>query len=243
MARVLRGAALALVAALLVGCTARVPVVEVEAQPSPEPVPTTPSPTATPSPTVGPSPTDSPSPTEEPSRPATNTDRARFVASYQPDRATSLQHVATDLDGDGTQELLFAYVRSGRVAQVDIAWWNGTAYEVLFGDAGGAATSIDRLRATDLNADGLTEVITGQSGDDGQASVSIWQVQGVGEVVRLPAAGGCYAGSHTYGVRGVTFEDRDADDAEEIYTTCRDGSQVRYRWEVGAYRHAPQLVP
>lgn len=230
-------------ASLLAGCGGDVPVVHLEAQPSPTAPVDTPSVEPTVTPTVDASPTATPTPTEATPRPATDTDRARFVAAYEPESATGLQHVATDVDGDGTEELLFAYVRGGRTAHIDIAWWTGMAYEVQFSDDGGPATAIDRLRADDLNADGLTEIVTGQSAADDQASVSLWQVRGPGEVVRLRAAGGCHAGSHTYGTTGVTFDDRDADGAEEIYATCPDGTVDRYRWEVGAYRHAPELVP
>ena len=137
---------------------------------------------------------------------------------------------------------MFAYVRGGRVAHVDVAWWDGTAYGIGFADDGGEGSRIDRLRAEDVNGDGRTEVVTFQSGPDGQASVSVWQVTGPGQLARLPAAGGCAAGSHTYGVTGATFDDRDADGVDEIYASCADGSTARYRWGAGAYRDAPQLV-
>ena len=231
-------------AALLAGCGASVPTIRLEAQPSPtgSGSPTvSPSPTPTPSATTDPG-TESPSPTPTGPRPATDTDRARFVAAHQPDSASNLQHVATDLDGDGTAELLFAYVWGGQRARVDVAWWTGTAYEIVFADDGGDATHIDRLRADDVNADGVTEIVTSQSGPDGQASLSIWQVVGPQQVVPLAAAGGCHGGSNTYGVTGASLEDRDADGADEVYATCPDGSTDRYRWEAGSYRHAPQLL-
>ncbi len=229
-----------LLAALLLGaCGPDVPVVRVEAQPSPTTSPTEVEVTPSPSPTsTSPSPTAS----ETTPRPATDTDRARFVAAYAPESASHLQHVATDLDGDGTEDLLFAYVRGDRMAHVDVAWWNGTGYEIGFADDGGDATRIDRLRVEDVNDDGRTEVVTSQSGADGAGSVSVWQVTGAQQLGRLPAAGGCAGGSHTYGVTGATLEDRDADGVDEIYATCPDGTTARYRWETGAYRHAPQLV-
>ena len=230
---------------LLAGCGSSVPTVRLEAQPSPtgSASPTTmmmsPSPTASASPDPA---SETPSPTETGPRQATDTDRARFVAEYQPEGASNLQHVADDLDGDGTAELLFAYVRGGQVAHVDVAWWTGNAYEVVFADDGGEATRIDRLSVDDVNADGATELVTSQSGPDGQGSLSIWQVAGPKQVVPLAARGGCHAQSHTYGVTGASLEDRDADGADEVYATCPDGSIDRYRWEAGSYRHAPQLV-
>lgn len=227
---------------VVAGCGDDVPVVQVEAQPStPESTEAASvEPSATPTASV--SPTPSPTPTEVTPRPATDTDRARFVAAYQPEGASGLEHVATDVDGDGTAELLFAYVRRGGTSHVDVAWWTGTEYAVQFSDDGGQASRIDRLRVDDLNADGLTELVTGQSADGGQASVSLWQVTGPGQVQRLRAQGGCFAGSHTYGATGVTFADRDADGAQEIYATCPDSTVARYRWEGDAYRHAPQLT-
>lgn len=234
-----------LLAGLLVACTADVPTLSIEAQPSPEVTSKSPSPSLSPSPTPSPSasPSPSPSPTEEVDRVATATDRARFVASFQPDGATNLEHVAADVDGDGAEEVLFAYVRGGRVAHLEVAWWTGTAYEIGFATDGAPATDIDRLRARDINADNRIEVLVGQTGEDDHASISIWQVVAPGEVVPLPAAGGCHDGSHTYGVTGVSFDDRDADGVDEIYATCADGDTHRYRWEAGVYRHAPQLLP
>lgn len=231
-------------AVLLAGCGPRVPVVQLEAQPSPSPSSPSPSPSDTPSPTPteDDTATTSPSPTETEPRDPTDTDRARFVAAYDPGSASSLQHVATDVDGDGTDEIVFAYVRDGRVAHVDVAWWTGTSYQIGFEADGGAATAIDRLRVADVTADGSTELVTDQSTAD-TASVTLWQVSGPGEVRPLEAVGGCHDGSNTYGVTGATLEDRDADGADEVYATCPDGSTARYRWEAGAYREAPTLVP
>lgn len=230
-------------AALLAGCGTSVPTIRLEAEPSPTGAASPPavSPSPTPSETTDAG-TETPSPTETGPREATDTDRARFVADHQPEGASNLQHVATDLDGDGTAELLFAYVRGGQFAHVDVAWWTGTTYELTFADDGGNATRIDGLRADDVNADGLTEIVTSQSGPDEQASLSIWQVAGPRQVARLAAGGGCHDRSHTYGVTGAVLEDRDADGAAEVYATCPDGSTDRYRWESGVYRHAPQLV-
>lgn len=229
-------------AVLLAACGDGVPVVELEAQPSPTTSSPSPSDTPSPTPTVEDTPTESPSPTETEPRDPTNTDRARFVAAYEPDSASSLQHVATDVDGDGSEEIVFAYVRDGRLAHVDVAWWNGTSYEIEFAADGGRGTAVDRLRVADVNADGLTELVTEQSAPD-TASVSLWRVTGAGQASPLVAAGGCHDGSNTYGVTGATLEDRDADGADEVYASCPDGSTARYRWEAGQYREAPTLLP
>lgn len=214
-------------------------------EPSPEPSET---PTETPSPSESPS--EDPSPTEEPSRPPTDTDRARFVSTYEPEGAEDIEHVSTDLDGDGENEVVVAYVRSaGGVSHVDIAWWDGTDYVVEFRADGGAARRIDRVRIADVNRDGQVEIVTFQSGEGSSASATLWQVQGRAAVVGLPAAGGCHDGSITYGAVGVSFEDRDADGVDELYATCDDSplpladwTTDRYVWDAGAYRHVPSTI-
>ncbi len=238
-------------AAVLSGCASGTDVVQIEAEPSSPATTDTPSPTPTPtpSPTPSPTPTTEPSPTEEGPRPPTSTDRARFVSEFEPANASRLEHVATDLDGDAVEEILFTYVRGEQVSHLEVAWWNGTAYEIGFAADGGAGTRIDRVRTSDVNADGHTEIVIFQSGEASNASLSIWQVTGPGQVTGLAAMGGCHDGSITYGAIGASLEDRDADGADEIYATCHESplpaeewSTDRYRWEAGAYRHVPRLV-
>ena len=239
-----------LVAAVLAsGCGSDVRQVRIEAVPSPSA--SSPTPTDSPSPTTPPSPTetDEPSPTETGPRDPTDADRADFVASYAPDNVSGLENVAVDVDGDELQEIVFTAVRGGQVAHVAVAWWTGTAYEIVFSDDGGPATTVDRVRVSDVNGDGRTEIALDASGEGGTASIALWAVAAPREVVRLPAAGGCHDGSHVYGVVGASLEDRDGDGSAEVYATC-DGSSLdgraevdRYRWETGAYRHAPDLLP
>lgn len=231
-----------LAAFLLGACGGGPTTVSLEAQPI---GPTSPSP----SPEPEPSPTEaSPSPTTTtPSgpRPPTDTDRARFVAAYDPAGASTLEDVAADLDGDGVEELVFAYVRNGR-AHVDVAWWSETTYEIRFADDGGAATSLDRLQISDVNADGRTEIVTHQSGEDEAASATLWRVLGAGEVEALVAVDGCHDGSNTYGAAGVRIADDDGDGADEIEATCDESPPPgspwpshTYVWQGDAYRHVP----
>lgn len=236
-------------AAVLAGCGSGIDVVQIEAEPSSEPTTDVPSPTSTPTPSPTPTTTE-PSPSEEGPRPPTSTDRARFVSEFQPSDARLLEHVATDLDGDGVDEIVFTYVRGEQVSHVEVAWWTGTAYQIAFAADGGAGAMIDRVRTSDVNADGYTEIVIFQSGDASRASLTIWRVTGPGEVSGLAARGGCHDGSNTYGVMGAELDDRDADGADEIYATCDDSplpvgewSTDRYLWEAGAYRHVPPLVP
>lgn len=214
------------------------PLTPASPSPGPSPSPTETSTEASPSPT----PTGTASP-----RPATDTDRARFVQSYRPEGASDLEHAAVDLDADGTDELVFAYVGPGDTARVDVAWWDGSQYQVEERTEGGPATTIDRLRVSDVNADGVTEVVTFQSSGSG-ASLSLWQVTEGRGLRGLRARGGCADGLHTYGVVGAELEDRDGDGAAEIRATC-DGSPLpvaawpthTYVWADGAYRHRGEL--
>lgn len=201
----------------------------------------TPSPTpeATPSPSSSPDPSPSPSPSP---RDPTDTDRARFVDQYRPEGASDLEHVAVDLEDDGTDELVFTYVAGNGIARVDVAWWDGTAYGIGYRAEGGPAQRIDRVRIADVNDDGVTEIATFQSQGSGR-SMSLWQVSGEQALTGLRARGGCYDGLHTYGRVGVELEDRDGDGRDEIYATCDDSplpvaawhTEV-YVWEDGAYR-------
>lgn len=210
------------------------------------------SPSPSPSPEQEPSPTEaSPSPSPTTTTPVgprapTDTDRARFVAAHEPAGASTLEDVAADLDGDGVDELVFAYVQHGRRAHVDVAWWNGTSYEIGFADDGGEATSLDRLQVSDVNGDGSIELVTHQSGEDDAASATLWRVLGAGQVETLVAVDGCHDGSNTYGAAGVRIADDDGDGADEIEATCDESplpssqwSSHTYVWQGDAYRYTP----
>lgn len=253
MVTMVRGIVLLAVLAALAACdgggTTAQPAPTLTATPlEPSPaITTSPTPGATVSPTATPTPT--PSPTE---REPTDTDRGRFVASYQPEGASDLEHIAVDLDGDGRQEVLFAYVRntggaSGAdgVSHVDVAWWEGTSYAIGFRDDGGPADRVDRLRVADVNADEVIEVVVHQSVGSSGGSLSLWQAESPGRhrLRPLVAHGGCADGLHTYGVIGASLEDRDGDGRAEIYATCDDSpapvaawSTDVYVWTDGAYR-------
>lgn len=196
-------------------------------------------------PTETPSPTASPTPSES-LREATDTDRAKFVADYRPQNASDLEHVAVDVNGDGSDELVFAYV-SNNSSRVDLAYWTGTSYEITYRAEGGPAARIDRLRVADVNADGRKEVATFQS-NGGGSSLTLWQVVGEQAMTGLRAQGGCNDGLNTYGVVGAELEDRDGDGAAEVYATCDDSplpvaawSTHGYVWENGAYRYDESL--
>ncbi len=245
------GAALAIALLAACGGDGRT-VVAVTARPIDGDLPSEPSPAPAPSETATdqPTPSEEPTPSEDPSRPPTDTDRARFVSAYEPEGAEDIEHVSTDLDGDGENEVVVSYVRTaGGVSHVDVAWWDGTGYVVEFRADGGSARRVDRVRIADVNRDGRIEIVTFQSGDGSSASATLWQVQGRAAIAGLPAAGGCHDGSITYGAVGVSFEDRDADGVDELYATCDDSplpladwTTDRYVWDAGAYRHVPTTI-
>lgn len=241
-------------AAVLAGCSGVTegPIVTLTA----EPVPGTsdfPSPSE---PLVDPSvppslhPSDMPSVTESERLP-TDADRGRFIATYRPPGASGLEHVATDVDGDVVEEIVFAFINTNdQTVNIAVAWWDGyDAYEVGAQVVGTNANRIERLRVADANADGLVEIITFESGEGDAASLTIWQVTGREMIRPARAIGGCFAGSATYGAVGATMNDRDGDGSDEIYATCDDSplprsawSTDRYVWRQGAYRHAPSVV-
>lgn len=209
------------------------------------PLTETPTPAASPEPSPDASPA-SPTPTPSPTvRAATDTDRARFVAGYRPEGASDVEHVAVDLEGDDTDELVFAYVSANGTSRVDVAWWDGTRYVIEYRAEGTRAQRVDRLRVADVNGDGITEIATLQSSGTG-SSLSLWQVVGEHALSGLRARGGCADGLHTYGVVGAELEDRDGDGRDEIYATCDDSPLPvaawhtdTYVWQDGAYRVAP----
>lgn len=199
-----------------------------------------PGPTSSTSPSPSPTPTESPSPTGP-----TDTDRARFVADYDPAGARDLEHVAVDLDGDDERELVFSYVRGeANVSRVDVAWWQGSEYAVRWSGDGGRAERLDETRIGDVNQDGHVEVALFQVVGSAGESLSLWRSAGPGTqaLEALVARGGCHDGSHTYGAAGAELRDTDGDGVAEIAATCDDSplppaawSTDIYVWRDGAY--------
>jgi hypothetical protein len=205
------------------------------------PVPTTPEPTTDePTPTVEPTPTP-PEPTVEPTagdpnpaeptpgdREPTDADAAAFSTRYLPPGGDAVETVTVDLDADGRAEVVFLSLAQGRV-RLDIAAWDGRAYQVVYVDQGGQADAILEIYASDFTGSGTREVATLQTfGADGQ-SLSVWGWDGRRYVAQR-ANGGCWNGSHTYGIVGATIT------PGEIRATC-DGSPLpRATWPTDVYR-------
>lgn len=216
-----------------------------------EPVPVsvdaspTPTPTAAITPTGTPAPTGTATPTEVASRPPGDADRGAFIATFRPDGASDLDVLASDVDRDGESEVVATYLRDG-LLRLDVAWWNGGAYDVGTMLDGGVARDVTDVQVRDVNADGLVEIVVAHRGEGDMSALTIWQVRGRGDVAGLIAIGGCHSGRSTYGAIGATLEDRNGDGIAEVYATCDDAplpradwSTDRYVWGDGAYRHIP----
>lgn len=183
------------------------------------------SPTASPTPTGTPTPT--PTETEEGDREPTDADAARFSSTYQPPGGEDVESVTVDMNDDERPEVVVVS-RANEVVRLDIAAWSGRAYEVVFTDQGGPADEIVEFIVRDVNDTGTREVVTRQrSGADGE-SLSIWGWDGEA-FARQPARGGCWDGSHTYGIIGAELDDG------EIRATCDDAPLPSSAWRTHIY--------
>lgn len=208
------------------------------AAPTPNPTPTatttpTPTPTATPTPTPRTTPTD---------REPTDADAAAFSTSYEPPGATDAQAVTVDANADGRPEVVVVSLAGG-LTRLDVAAWDGQAYEVVFTDQGGPAQRLEDFTVTDVNDDDVPEIVTRQATGSEGASLSLWAWNGE-EFARQSAVGGCWDGSHTYGIVGVDLA------RGQIAATC-DASPLPaaawpsdvYEWDSDAWTYARTREP
>ncbi|HWB71225.1 MAG TPA: hypothetical protein VG452_03340 [Egibacteraceae bacterium] len=205
--------------------------------PSEEPSPTTPPTTPPATPSVEPS----PSPASPAEREPTDSDAAAFAAGYQPpgEQARSVQ---ADVDGDGSNEVVFASITGG-ATRIDVAAWDGVAYRVVFVDQGGFADRIDGFFVRDFTFDRTREIVTVQAvGVQGQ-SLSIWGHDGRG-YARQPAHGGCWSGSHTYGGSGAAIEPgRITATCELAHRPVAAQPSAVYEWDGAAWVHVRTVEP
>jgi hypothetical protein len=182
----------------------------------------------TPTPTPEPTPTPTPEPTPADREPG-DADAAAFASDYQPPGARDVESVTVDVTGDGRPEVVVTSI-ANNTTRVDVAVWNGEAYEVAFTDQGGEADEITRFTVSDVTGDERREIITIQAfGQDGE-SLSIWAWDGE-ELARQPAEGGCWDGSHTYGVVGVDLRREE----REIAATCDAAPLPTAAWPSDVY--------
>ena len=128
-------------------------------------------------------PTQPPSlPTEAEVRRPRAVDVRAFLSAYDARHGSGYQPVAVDTDRDGLD-----------------------AYEVVFSDEGGTADRLEELFARDLRAGAGLEIGTRQSTGTEGSSVSLWGLDD-GRWAREAADGGCWDGSHTYGLSGAVVQ-------------------------------------
>jgi hypothetical protein len=132
-----------------------------------------------------------------------------------------------DVTGDGRNEVVFSSIVEQRT-RVDIAMWDGRQYVVVFADLGGQADDIARFFVQDFTDTGAREVVTIQTHGENRESLSIWGWDGE-EFGRQPAQGGCWDGSHTYGIIGVEIRLR------QIAATCDGRPLPRAAWPTDVY--------
>lgn len=205
---------------------------EVEEEPTPEPTPE-------PSPDEDDA-EETPTPEE---RDPTDSDRARFIAGYDPGGVSGSRQIAADIDGDGTLEIVFAFVVDAEQrSRVDVAAWSGAEYRIVTRELGGSAERLEELRISDINGDDRVEIVVIQS-VGGSRSATLWASLPGGELDPLRGVGDCFDGSHTYGDTDVTVADRTGDGRAEVRAVCEDPDrpqplwpEVVYEWDDSAYR-------
>jgi hypothetical protein len=137
-------------------------------------------------------------------REPTDADAAAFGAGYEAPVDTPVELVTADLDGDGRPEVVAAFVAGGLV-RVEVAAWDGGAYQVVFAGPGGPAEELLAFEVRDVTGDGGREILTRQVGRD-RESLALWGATEEG-FAPLAVRGGCWDGSHVVGVDGADAAD------------------------------------
>lgn len=167
-------------------------------------------------------------------REPTDADAADFVEVVAPAEQGSSQVVLADLDGDSRNEVVVASMLSGR-SRIDVGSWTGSAYRVGYSGEGGTAEQVVSVEVRDINGvpDTLEVVVRQTSGTQGE-SISVWGVRD-GQVVPLQAVDGCWDGSHTYGITGVSLG------SQRITATCDGSPDPVAAWPSDIYVWDPEL--
>ena len=157
----------------------------------------------------------------------TDADATAFITQYETVFGEDSRSLASDLDADGSNELVLARITDG-VAMLDVARWSGEGYEVVYNDEAANADRLDSLVARDLNGDLGAEIVLVHSLGEFGNSLTVWGARG-DSYRPQPARGGCWDGSNTYGITGAVIEDG------SITATC-DGSLLpRAAWPSDVY--------
>ncbi|MGH8902567.1 MAG: hypothetical protein ACRDYA_13035 [Egibacteraceae bacterium] len=157
-------------------------------------------------------------------REPTAAEAAEFAASYQPPAATAKRMAAANANVDGRHEIVFASIAGG-VSRIDVAAWDGHAYQIVAMAQGGPAAEIVDLQIRDATRDRVPEIIVTQRAKQAE-SVSIWGWDGATYAPQV-AHGGCANGRNTFGVNGAEVG------VGTIIATCAASPEVRksvYTW-------------
>jgi hypothetical protein len=164
-------------------------------------------------------------------REPTQDDADAYLAGFEVPGGGAAEAVVADLDGDERPEVVIAYVAE-EVVRIDVARWDGSTYRSVFTGAGGPAEVLQSVEVRDVTRDGTREIVTAQQ-SPARSTLALWGVVD-GEVERLAARGGCWNGTHVYGVRGAEITDG------ELQATCppdEDGAVTTavYTWDGTAW--------
>lgn len=160
------------------------------------------------------------------SQPSTG-DMSAFLRSYEAEHGSGYRSVRADVDRDGVDEVVLARV-TDELVHIDVAAWDSAEYAVVFTDEGAPAERLDDFYVRELNGTATMEIVTSQSAGDFGRSVSLWGMED-DEYTRQEASGGCWDGSHTYGITGATVE------PGRITATCDGSPDPREVWPADVY--------
>lgn len=187
-------------------------------------------PTTAPSTPPADAPADQASEERTPGAPAVpDTDqRGRVPALVVSDEPIDLRTVLADLDDDGTDERVSAYIlRNGVYVQVERAQSDG--WRTVSRVNGAVADDLVALRVEDLTGDGRPEVHTKQRVGRNGESVTLWSYAD-DRLRPMPASGGCWDGGNTFGIIGALV------DPGQVAAICDESPLPQQLWPTAVYR-------
>lgn len=167
---------------------------------------------------------------DEPVVPPSGVDDAdRVPALVISDEPTDVHTVLADLDGDAVPERVrAAIVRNAVEVRVE-RYEEGGLWRDIDNATGAVADDLVGLWVQDLNSDGRAEVHTKQWVGTNGESVSLWSF-GNDTLQSMTASGGCWDGSHTFGVVGALVH------PGEVKAICEEEPLPPSLWSTAVYR-------
>jgi hypothetical protein len=167
---------------------------------------------------------------DEPVVPWSGVDDAdRVPALVVNDDPTDVHTVLADLDGDNVPERVrAAIVRNAVEVRVE-RYEGGGLWRDIDNATGAVADDLVGLWVQDLNSDGRAEIHTKQWVGTNGESVSLWSF-GNDTLQSMTASGGCWDGSHTFGVVGALVH------PGEVKAICEEEPLPPSLWSTAVYR-------